>query len=215
MDKLFSIVPWYYKLLAVGLLAAFLIGYGWVKGAGHVQGQWDAAVEKQEAQQARVRVRQAEVTVRVVTQYVDRVRVIREKGDVIIKEVPAYVTPESDSRCTINAGFVRLHDAAATNEVPGPARTADAAPAGIALSAVAGTVAENYRRCHENAAQLTFLQEWVREQAKAANDGGLAQADSPVTVKPLRRTRTQKVSSPREDGASRIQSQSPSVPLSP
>lgn len=175
MDKLFSIVPWYYKLLAVGLLAAVLIGYGWVKGAGHVQGQWDAAVEKQEAQQARGRVRQAEVTVKVVTQYVDRVRVIREKGDVIIKEVPAYVTPESDSRCAINAGFVRLHDAAAANEVPGPARTADAAPAGIALSAVARTVAENYRRCHENAAQLTFLQEWVREQAKAANDGGLSE----------------------------------------
>lgn len=172
MDKLTSLIPWHYRLLAVILLAVALIGFGWVKGAGHVQGQWDAAVDKQEAQQARVRVRQAEVTVKVVTKYVDRIQVIREKGDVIIKEFPAYVTPESDARCTINAGFVRLHDAAAANEVPGPARIADAAPSGIALSTVAGTVAENYQRCHENAAQLTLLQEWVREQAKVSNEGG-------------------------------------------
>lgn len=32
------------------------------------------------------------------------------------------------------------------------------APAGIALSAIAGTVSDNYVRCHENAEQLIALQ---------------------------------------------------------
>ncbi len=44
-----------------------------------------------------------------------------------------------------------------------PARDADAASAGIALSAVAGTVAANYQISCENAEQLRALQAWVRE----------------------------------------------------
>lgn len=39
----------------------------------------------------------------------------------------------------------------------------DAAAAGIALSAVAGTVAANYQTCHENAEQLRALQTWIVE----------------------------------------------------
>ena len=50
---------------------------------------------------------------------------------------------------------------------PEPARDADAAAAGIALSTVAGTVAANYQPCHENAEQLRALQTWVREMASA------------------------------------------------
>ena len=43
----------------------------------------------------------------------------------------------------------------------------DAAAAGIALSAVAGTVAANYQTCHENAEQLRALQAWVKEMGRA------------------------------------------------
>ena len=102
------------------------------------------------------------------TQYVDRVRVVREKGDTIIKEVPVYVPVQADAACTINRGFVRLHDAAAAGKLPEPARDADAAATGIALSAVAGTVAANYQTCHENAEQLRALQTWVREMKVAS-----------------------------------------------
>jgi hypothetical protein len=76
-----SLIPWPYRLLVLVLLAAALIGFGWVKGAGHVQTEWDAAVQQQTLQVATVRQKQAEATVKVVTQYVDRVRVVREKGD--------------------------------------------------------------------------------------------------------------------------------------
>lgn len=158
-----NLIPWPYRWLALVLLAAALIGFGWVKGAGHIQAQWDAVVQKQTLQAAAVRERQAQATVKVVTQYVDRVRVVREKGDTILKEVPVYVPVQADAACTINRGFVRLHDAAAAGELPKPARDADAAPAGIALSAAAGTVAANYQTCHENAEQLRALQMWVRE----------------------------------------------------
>lgn len=166
-----SLIPWPYGWLALVLLAAALIGFGWIKGAGHVQAQWDAAVQQQTLQAAAVRERQAQATVKVVTEYVDRVRIVREKGDTIIKEVPVYVPVQADAACSINRGFVRLHDAAAQGVVPEPAGNSDAAPAGVALSAVAGTVAENYTACRENAEQLTALQEWILDVKKAADAG--------------------------------------------
>ena len=162
-----SVIPWPYRLLALAALGVGLVGFGWIKGASHVQAQWDAAIRQQTLQVAAVRERQAQATVKVVTEYVDRVRIVREKGDTIIKEVPVYVPAQADAACTINRGFVRLHNAAAARELPEPARDADAAPAGIALSAVAGTVAANYQICHENAEQLRALQVWVSEMASA------------------------------------------------
>lgn len=160
-----KLIPWPYRWLAIVLLAAALIGFGWIKGAGHVEAQWDAAVQQQILQAAAIRERQAQATVKVITEYVDRIRLVREKGDTIIKEVPVYVPVQADAACTIHRGFVRLHDAAAAGELPEPARDADAAAAGIALSAVAGTVAANYQSCHENAEQLRALQVWVSEIA--------------------------------------------------
>ncbi len=158
-----SVIPWPYRLLTLAALSVALVGFGWIKGASHVQAQWDAAIQQQALQAAAVRERQAQATVKVVTQYVDRVRVVREKGDTIIKEVPVYVPVQADAACTINRGFVRLHDAAAAGELPEPAGDADAPSAGLALSAVAGTVTANYQTCHENAEQLRALQKWVGE----------------------------------------------------
>ncbi len=135
-----SVIPWPYRLLAIAALSIALVGFSWIKGASHVQAQWDAAIHQQTLQAAAVRERQAQATVKVVTQYVDRIRVVREKGDTIIKEVPVYVPVQADAACTINRGFVRLHDAAA-----------------------AGTVAANYQTCHENAEQLRALQWWISE----------------------------------------------------
>jgi len=161
-----SLIPWPYRWLALVVLGVALVGFGWIKGAGHVQAEWGAAAQEQNLQAATVRERQALATVKVVTQYVDRVRVVREKGETIIREVPVYVPVQADAACTINRGFVRLHDAAA-GELPEPARDADAAAAGIALPAVAGTVAANYQTCHENAEQLRALQAWVMEMVSA------------------------------------------------
>ena len=163
-----SVIPWPYRLLALAALGLALVGFGWVKGAGHVQTQWDTAVQQQALQATAVREEQAQATVEVITQYVDRVRVVREKGDTIIKEVPVYVPVQADAACTINRGFVRLHDAAAAGALPEPARDADAAAADIALSTVAATVATNYQTCHETAEQLKALQTWVREMASAS-----------------------------------------------
>jgi hypothetical protein len=160
-----SLIPWPYRWLALAALAARPDRLRLDQGRGPRSSPVGRRRPATSPATAAVRERQAQATVKVVTQYVDRVRVVREKGDTIIKEVPVYVPVQADAACTINRGFVRLHDAAAAGELPEPARDADAAAAGIALSAVAGTVAANYQTCHENAEQLRALQTWVREMA--------------------------------------------------
>ena len=166
-----SLVPWPYRLLIVAVLAAALFGVGWVKGASHVQAEWDAEVVKQSLTAARVEKAQAQATVQVVTEYVDRVKIVRQAGETIIKEVPVYVPAQADAACVVPRGFVRLHDAAAQGVVPEPAGDSDAAPAGVALSAVAGTVAENYTACRANAEQLSALQSWILEMKESADAG--------------------------------------------
>ncbi len=158
-----SVISWPYRLLALAALCIALFGLGWLKGASHVQAQWDAATTAQQKAQAQVQIRQAEATVQVVTKYVDRVQIVREKGDTLIQEIPVYVPVQADAACTVHRGFVSLHDAAAAGQLPEPARDADAPAEGLALSAVAATVVSNYQTCHENAEQLKALQDWIRQ----------------------------------------------------
>ncbi|CAJ0709321.1 hypothetical protein LMG19089_04950 [Ralstonia edaphis] len=117
------------------------------------------------AHELRTQLTNAQSATVTVTQYVDRERVIRLKGETIVKEVPRYVPIQADAACVVPRGFVRLHDAAAAGAVPAPdTGDADAAASGVALSAVAGTVAGNYTDSHANSEQLKALQQALRDQ---------------------------------------------------
>ena len=158
-----SLISWSYRLLVLAALGVALFGFGWLKGASHVQAQWDAATAAQQQALAQAQMRQAEATVQVVTQYIDRIQVVREKGDTLIQEIPVYVPVQADAACTVHRGFVSLHDAAAAGELPTAPGDADAPAEGLALSTVAATVVSNYQTCHENAEQLKALQDWSRQ----------------------------------------------------
>ena len=161
-----ALPPWA-KLAALAALVTAAAGWGYVKGARSVQADWDAAVVKESLTVARVQVAQAQVTEHVVTQYVDRVRTVREAGETIVKEVPVYVPAQCDADGRLPAGWRVLHDAAASGQPADPARVADAQP--VAPDAAAATVARNYLTCRETAEQLTALQQWVIEQGRAGD----------------------------------------------
>lgn len=158
----------------LAIIGALLFALGWIYGASAEQAKAKQAERDQLSQAFEQGQALGTVRDRVVTQYVDRVQVIRERGATLIKEVPVYVSAKADAACVVNAGFVRVHDAAAGNlPTPEPSGAADDAPSGIALSAVAATNAGNYATCHETAERLTSLQEYVRgyeKNAKAATD---------------------------------------------
>ena len=160
-------LPGWLMWAALAGLVAAAAGWGYVKGARSVQADWAAATAEQSSVVARVQVAQAQVTERVVTQYVDRVRTVREAGETIVKEVPVYVPAQCDADGRLPAGWRVLHDAAASGQPADAARAADAQP--VAPDAAAETVARNYLTCRETAEQLTALQQWVREQGRAGD----------------------------------------------
>jgi hypothetical protein len=164
-------LPGWVMWLALGLLVTASAGWGWVQGAASVRDDWDAAIVKQSLTVARVQTAQAQVTERVVTQYVDRVRVVREAADAIIREVPVYVSAQCDPDGRLPAGWRVLHDAAARGSAAEPAAVAHAQP--VDPQTAARAVAENYAGCRENIEQLTALQQWVREQAALGDAAGL------------------------------------------
>lgn len=148
--------PW----LLLGLLA--------IVGGLYLRQQssgYEARAQRAEQAAARLQAElaQARLGERVVVRYVDRVRILRANAADLHQEIPRHVTTSADAACPVPVGFVRVHDAAAQGVPIDPAAGDPDAPApGIALSRVAATVADNYGACHETAAQLTALQDWVR-----------------------------------------------------
>lgn len=116
-----------------------------------------------EKKQADLEAAANKVTVQVVTEYVDRVKVVKEKGDIVVKEVPVYITNQADQQCRLTTGFATLHDAAAKNTEPVMPPDVNA-PIKLALSDATTTIVKNYNTCHEIREQLISLQDWVRKQ---------------------------------------------------
>ena len=156
--------PFALALAALLVLLAAAGGGAWLTDS-YKDAKKRAAEAEATTASLRAQLDSTEAAVVVVTKYVDRVQTVYVKGETIVKEIPRYVTAQADAACTVPVGFVRLHDAAATGDQLGESGgAADAAASGLALSAVAGTVASNYTECRANAEQLSALQATLRAQ---------------------------------------------------
>jgi len=150
----------YLTYIKMAAIAAAIVFAAWF-GRHYTVMQYEEDIAEQNRQIADLKTHQAEETVKVVTKYVDRVRVVRNQSQKIASEVSTNVPPTADALCVIPAGFVRVHNEAATG-VPDATGNLDEATSGVALSTVASTVADNYGTCHETAEQLKALQDWIR-----------------------------------------------------
>ena len=154
---------WAIRLLPY-LVGALLIwgAYEWAysRGEAHTQAKWDESVERGRLEVERLKSEAGKITVRTETEYVEVEKVIRVKGDTIVKQVPVYVPLDLPD---LPGPFRLLHDAAASQSpLPETPRGDDGAP--VSPQAVAATVADNYATCHQNAARLSALQGWADEQ---------------------------------------------------
>lgn len=95
----------------------------------------------------------------------------------ITKEIPIYVKDTSDC---VTVGLIRVLDAAAIGVDPATLALApgqfDETCAGVGARALAQSIVDNYGRAHQNAAELTDLQAYVKalktrfDQERAAAD---------------------------------------------
>jgi cell division protein FtsB len=152
------------------IIGALLVAGGiFISGGIWTQREFLAAVEKQKEEIARLEKASGEITTKVEKVYIERTKVIKEKGDVIIEKVPEYITKDADAKCDVPNGFVVLHNSAVKNEIPNTARDFNEKSSGVELSTVGKTVAGNYTTCNEVKEQLRSLQDWVKEQEKLYN----------------------------------------------
>lgn len=128
------------------------------------EASWQLKVAKANVEIAELKVKEEKVTTKIVTKYIDRIQVVKEKGNEIIKYVD--VIKEYDSKCELPNSFVVLHDAAAKNELPDPARITNEGASNLKLSTATTTIVENYGITNQITEQLKALQAWIREQQK-------------------------------------------------
>lgn len=107
----------------------------------------------------------ARLDVKIVTRYVDRVRVVHDTTQTLQREIPSYVTPATDRAFPLPRGFVRLHDAAAAGVLPSPARTTDATASDVTASHAADVIAANYGTCLAIREQLNAVLDRLEAQA--------------------------------------------------
>lgn len=156
--------------LPIQVVAIAILVFGvYMEGGISNQEKWESKVAEAKLEMAKKDAASAEASTKVVTKYITKVEVVKEKGDAIIKEIPKYISQDADGKCPVPNGFVVLHDSASRNEVPDSTRSVDAGTSDVKLSGIATTVTENYTTYYKIAEQLKSLQEWVKTQQSIYN----------------------------------------------
>ncbi len=117
--------PLFKYVLAILAVAAVLYS-AYFKGRYDVQVKWDLANKETERIIAELETRQGEKTVEIVTEYVDRIKIVKEKGETIVTYVDRWITPEDNANCSLPPAFIVLHNAAVSGTVPKPAGATNA-----------------------------------------------------------------------------------------
>lgn len=99
------------------------------------------------------------------TVYVDRVKVIKQKGKDNVKYIEKIVT-KYDNLCTLSNAAIRVHNSASQNEVARSADGVDEGTSNVKISEVLTTVNDNYSTYYQTREQVIGWQQWYKEQKK-------------------------------------------------
>lgn len=161
MSLLTSAIPLPYRILGIVVIFTMLtVGsawYGYTKGSARA----DVVIAQYTAAKAAlansIQEIQVKVVDRIITQYVDKVRVIHDSG-AHNEQIANNVVPDKQQ---LSNGWVYTHDASAAGRNADATGSADATPSGVEANQALGTVVNNYSGCQETRQQLISLQNWV------------------------------------------------------
>jgi hypothetical protein len=161
-----SMIPFPYKLLAGLALIAGVFFYGYMKGSAHAEAELARFSAKANAKIAALEKKNAEISNNVVTEYIDRVEVIREK-EYVYRDLGKNNVP---GQYNLSNGWVYTHDVSASASDADPARASDATSSGIKDNTALLTIISNYANCQANAEQLRQLQPWIIDNKAAIEE---------------------------------------------
>lgn len=169
-SRLTSVVlPWWAKWVALAVLLAAVYSTGRLHEARRAQDQFAAYVAAQATQSVVIVKKQVRVVAQTEIKYRDRINKIEAQGEQIEKLIPQYVTLSDSDRFGVNAGFVRVVDAAWTGDPVGPVGDSDREPARIPLDEVAAIEADNATSCRAWREQVYGWRDFYARQQVAIN----------------------------------------------
>ena len=156
---MFSIIPLPYKIAAAVFLLVTVFGIGYMKGSDRADVIIAEAAAKANEQIAELERKNAEISSTVVTKYVDKVRVVKEREYVYLGQAQTNVPGQYN----LSAGWLYLHDFGAKGSDADSTRASDATASTIRDNQALGVVLRNYSTCRETSHQLEALQQWIRD----------------------------------------------------
>ena len=159
------VLPGWAKWVAIALAALALYAFGRFDGTRIEAAKRHELIAQQAVASVKLLQARVEILHDIEVRYLPARAKIITRTETIIKEVPTHVSTAADNRCTVPAGFVRVHDTAFGFDDPAVAGEPDDGPAGIPLSEVAKTLASNAGAClqwREQALSLRLAYESVR-----------------------------------------------------
>lgn len=165
-------IPLQYKLIAalliIGGILAYTFNKGHSMGIAEGQEQIDQLVNTTHELRAALEKEQLNIKERIVTEYVDKVKVVKEKEYVYVDQAKNYVPAQYN----LSNGWVYLHDQSLDSRggLPDATRVADATASDTKDNQALATVLGNYSICLQNAQQLISLQQYVLDTKKSVDE---------------------------------------------
>lgn len=114
--KFLKAIPWQIWVFAACVALAWLYGERrYAAGQADVRKEWAESIVRGKKEIERLKAERNKITVQTEKVYVDRIRVVHEKGQTLIQRIPALVPADA---CLLPAGWRVLHDAAAAGTIP-------------------------------------------------------------------------------------------------
>lgn len=158
-------IPLPYKILAIVLIAIGAFGYGMKLGTDKAKVEIERFAVQNEQLKNDLEKEQNNIKEKVVTEFIDRVKVVKEKEYVFLNQAENNVPAQFN----LSNGWVYLHDAAtgASGGNADPTRSSDATASDIKDNQALATIISNYSACLQNSQQLIGLQKWALESKQA------------------------------------------------
>jgi hypothetical protein len=160
---MFDLATFPYKAAVVALAIVSSAGFGYVKGAGDADNKAQKQVIASMTKSIQLQQQLNDVRSTVVTQYVDKIHVVKEKETTYVETAKTSVPPGG----YLSNGFLYLHDTAAKAGDADRARASDASSSDVKDNQALATIVSNYSVCLQNAQQLTSLQQWITDSQAA------------------------------------------------
>ena len=159
------LIPLPYKILAVVFVVGGAFGAGYKKGTAQGEVMIQQAANEAEQLKIELEKEQQNIKEKVVTEYVDKIKVVKEKETIYRDAAENKV----QGKYNLTNGWVYLHDASVQGEQLDPDKVSNNEDSVVRDNQALGTVLSNYSVCLQNAQQLVSLQSWIIE-TKASID---------------------------------------------